>query len=387
MHPPIATTPVRPGPVTTASRAGRNSRILGIGFRGIRYLAAWLPLVGLYSLLIFNAGVAPNPFYAFAFATIYLFPAMALGPLVILLAQWLADRRFTWRSWPWLGIHSSAAVAYTWIWHGLFYGFLWLEGGAPLVQQVGGQTWSWEVAQGVFVYGLIAGFASAIRTNHRLNERETAAARADALRVRAEMQALRGQLDPHFLFNTLHSITALVRTDPARAEDALVQFGTLLRRVLDWKRDGTDEVPLAEEMQFIDGCLALEQIRLGDRLRVEHEISPAARECYIPVFSVQPLVENAIRHAVASQRAGGVIRISAATEDDRLRIVVADDGPGADPTAVARTNGTGLGAIRQRLQLRHGEAGTLAVDTRPGRGFAVTLALPVVTEPVLDAVG
>jgi sensor histidine kinase YesM len=140
-------------------------------------------------------------------------------------------------------------------------------------------------------------------------------------------------------------------------------------------------------MSFVDGCLALEQLRLGQRLRVERSFSPEALTCHVPVFSVQPLVENAIRHAFAPQRNGGVLALSAEVAAGVLHVVVADRGPGADATQVAVASGTGLSAIRQRLQLRHGDDATLKVDTAPGRGFTVTLSLPAVSELVLDAVG
>src|SRR5205823_12795209 len=123
-------------------------------------------------------------------------------------------------------------------------------------------------------YGVIAGVSYLIRVGVLLREREAAAARADALRVRAELAALRGQLNPHFLFNTLHTLTALVRRDPATAEHALEQFGDMLRYVLGVKRSRREDGTLADELQFVRSYVALEQLRYGDRLRVIEEIEP-----------------------------------------------------------------------------------------------------------------
>jgi len=139
-------------------------------------------------------------------------------------------------------------------------------------------------------------------------------------------------------------------------------------------------------LAFIDRYLALEKLRLGERLCVERSYDPAAQDCWLPAFSVQPLVENAIRHAIAPHREGGTLRLSAKVRDRRLEIVVEDNGPGSDPIAVAKASGVGLGAIRQRLKLRHGEAAALIVETAPGRGFRVTISLPVVHNAIVDSV-
>jgi sensor histidine kinase YesM len=348
------------------------------------YLVTWLGVIGIFSVMLTWSRVAPNWPTGLLYAGHYNLPMLPLGWGVVWLAPRLLERRLSHATL--VIAHVALALTFSLLWHAGFYTWLWLAAGIEVVRAASGNWWGWQLINGMIVYGLIAGFTSAIASARRLRERDVAMARAESLRVRAEMQALRGQLDPHFLFNTLHSLTALVRTDPRQAEDALVQFGALLRRVLDWKRDDTDEVTLAEEISFVDGCLALEQLRLGERLRVERSFSPDALACYVPVFSVQPLVENAIRHAIAPQRAGGVILLSAEVQGGALKITVADRGPGADATQVAAATGTGLSAIRQRLQLRHGDDATLKIDTSPGHGFAVTLTLPAVTEQVLTAV-
>ena len=202
------------------------------------------------------------------------------------------------------------------------------------------------------------------------------AAKAEALRAEAELAALRAQLNPHFLFNTLHSLLALVRHDPDHAEEALEQFGDLLRYTLRIQQDTVDEVALAEEWAFVENYLELERLRLGERLRLEAEIEPAALDYQVPVFSIQPLVENAIGHAVAPRAAGGTVRISARVVGEELHVEVADDGPGADLDEVARGNGVGLRIVRQRLQALSRGRARFDVETGNGRGFTVRLAVP-----------
>jgi LytS/YehU family sensor histidine kinase len=247
-------------------------------------------------------------------------------------------------------------------------------------------NFGWELAFGALIYGVQAAVWHAIRIFAKLREKEVAAAESESLRVRSEMEALRGRLDPHFLFNGLHSITALVREDPLRAEEALLRFSSLLRRVLAAKADASDTVTLADEMAFVHDYLAIEHLRLGQRLRLSEEVSAEAKEQSLPSFSVQPLVENAIRHAVAPRHEGGTIAIRAAVDNGRLTVVVADDGPGADPSLVARAPGVGLNVIRQRLRLQYGARAGFAVETQPGKGFRAILSLPALDAESASAI-
>ena len=163
-------------------------------------------------------------------------------------------------------------------------------------------------------------------------------------------------------------------------EEALLQFAGLLRRVLAVNRETADETTLAEEMALVDDYLSIERLRLGERLRITRDLSPEALACWLPVFSVQALVENAIQHAVAPRRDGGRVPIRGLVREGRLEITVADDGPGAEAASVAQAKGVGLDVIRRRLRARHGDRATLQVDTAPGKGFRVTLVLPATRE-------
>ena len=242
------------------------------------------------------------------------------------------------------------------------------------------EAFGWQLLYGIALYGLVVGISYAVQASRRLRDEENRAARAEALRVDAELRALRAQLNPHFLFNALHSITGLVRVDPVGGERALEQFGTLLRYVLDVNRERSEEVTLEAELGFVRTYLALERLRLGERLRVVEEIEPDALECLVLAFSLQPLVENAVRHGIAPRAGQGTLRLSATLADDDLVLEVADDGAGAEASRVAEAKGLGLAAVKQRLETRWGTTARMEVVTAPRNGFLVRLRMPATTQ-------
>lgn len=228
----------------------------------------------------------------------------------------------------------------------------------------------------LFMYTGVMGVFQALRISRRLREEQQRAVEAEVLKTRAELEALRGRLQPHFLFNTLHSITALVHHNPAGAEKALLQLSELLHMVLDAKC-GDEDVSLAEEWRFIETYLALEQIRLGDRLRVAVEIPDSLRSQRIPFLTLQPLVENALHHAVSARAQGGTVRIKAWREKDAMLLVVEDDGPGADLSHLNAGSGVGLQIVRRRLAAAYLGHARLDIETAPGAGFRVMVMLPI----------
>jgi signal transduction histidine kinase len=349
----------------------------------LRYLLGWVPffLLNVLALYVNNHGPLSAVVYQ---TTFYYLPGIVLGLGVWWFVGKTSMQRHNWGKL--FVIHLLAGAVFSLSWHVLFFCALYLAGGLSVLQQFLFYQLFWMLMIGLLIYGVIAGMCAVDRLVKQVRERELNAVKAEGLRVRAEMEALRGQLDPHFLFNTLHSITALVREDALRAEEALLQFGDLLRHVIASKRDGADEVPLSEELAFIDKYLALEKLRLGERLGVEQNCDAAAKHCWIPTFTVQPLVENAIRHGIARRREGGTLKLSALIRENHLEITVEDNGPGTEPATVIKSSGVGLGAIRQRLKLRHGDAATLTVDTAPGRGFRVAISLPAVHNAIVDSV-
>ena len=344
------------------------------------YFACWVPL-----LLIFTAamrsGAAPGWISALFFTTSYLLPAVAFGSVY----WFILGAAVPWNrlSWPVLvGVECINAVVYTVGWTLVFGLLLRATAGSAVAHEIIGSRLPWQMAFGLVIYGLHAAIFHAVRLLGDLRRNEASAIEAENLRIRAEMAALRGQLNPHFLFNSLHSILALLRQDPRRAEEALLQFSDLLRRVLAGQRGPTDEVRLADEMRLVQDYLAIERLRLGDRLRVECDLTAEALECWLPAFSVQPFVENAIVHAIAPRRDGGTLTLCGRVEAGRLSVQLSDDGPGADPAVMAQTKGVGIDVTRRRLQARHGAAASLTIDTAPGRGFRTTLVLPATHEPL-----
>ena len=217
-----------------------------------------------------------------------------------------------------------------------------------------------RVLNDVLIYSTLAGVARA--------------ANAEALRARASLEAMRSQLNPHFILNTFHALVGLVRRDPDVAENALEQLGDLLRYSLRIHRDGIDEVPLAEEYAFVESYLALERLRLGDRLRVSVDAPAAALENLVPTFSVQILVENAIRHAIAPRAAGGLLDIRVQERDGRLRIAVKDESNG-DATGHSEGSRMGLRLLQERLAALYGTDATLTLRRVDG-GTSADLELP-----------
>jgi len=237
----------------------------------------------------------------------------------------------------------------------------------------------WPVLYGMMEYGVIASTFHMVRMGHARQRQALAIQQAHTLLVASELNALRNKLNPHFLFNTLHSIIALTRRNPEAAETALFQFSDMLRYVLDTEKSGSDRVTLDDELRFVRDYLELESLRLGSRLQIEWELDEDAAGLPLPALSLQPLVENSIKHAFNPHSRPGLLRIRTRVDDAarRLTMSVADDGPGADLTAVQQSNGLGLRTIERRLQLEYGPRGALQIETAPGAGFTATMAIPL----------
>ena len=348
----------------------------------VLYILAWVPLAALYALVL---GSQPQmDVGSTLIATVWTIGSAALLGSIV---WWLSNRIQFERSHRarFLVVHGVLALTYGALLTTEIAVSIYYKASRNVFDQFMREAFGWQVLYGIALYGLIVGVSYALQSAQRLRDEERRSARAEALRIDAELRALRAQLNPHFLFNTLHSITALVRIDPVDGERALEHFGALLRYVLDVNRERGEEVPLEEELGFVRTYLALERLRLGDRLQVKEEIDPDALECLVLGFSLQPLVENAIRHGIAPRAGQGTLRIAANLEGEQLVLEVADDGSGADGAAVAEASGVGLNAVRQRLEARWGRQAKLEIVTAPRNGFLVRLVLPAVTTPVLRA--
>jgi signal transduction histidine kinase len=242
----------------------------------------------------------------------------------------------------------------------------------------------WFLWQGMFsmmMYCSAAGGFTAYRAVWRARAEAAATVQAQTLLARTELVALRNKLNPHFLFNTLHSIIALTRKDAVSAEKALLMFSDMLRYLLDTEKANQDDVPLQQELDFTRDYLALEALRLGPRLTVQWDVDDAALHCAVPALSVQPLVENSIKHAFNPRSAPGVLVISAKLGADRktLTIDVTDNGPGAANAGANDASGLGLKTVTRRLQLQHGADARLRISTQTGAGYKVQFTIPAST--------
>lgn len=203
-------------------------------------------------------------------------------------------------------------------------------------------------------------------------ERELRAARLQAELARAQVEALRMQIHPHFLFNTLNAIAGLMREDVEAADTMLAQLSELLRGTL--QTEGVQEVPLGDEMRLLRAYLAIQQTRHGDRLRIETDVPAECEQQLVPTLILQPLVENAIRHGFSETPGPGTVSIRASALNGRLRIDITDEGAGPpDPLR----EGYGLRNTRSRLRALYGDAAALSVAARAPRGTLARLDLPL----------
>jgi len=203
------------------------------------------------------------------------------------------------------------------------------------------------------VFGAVVLAWHAATYYRELRDRQLKSAELESLLHQAQLQALRSQINPHFLFNTLHSIAELVHENPKLAEQLIVRLGELLRKALAFPAH--HEVALADEVDFVKGYVEIEQMRLGDRLQVQWEIGPETLQARIPGMILQPLVENALQHGIAPLDRAGKLLISARCSNGSLHLQVRDNGPGLSPDPASRRGGIGLYNIEARLQRVYGD--------------------------------
>lgn len=283
-----------------------------------------------------------------------------------MLALFLAERWTLGRDArvPALAVHGTAALAV------VVVRALVVVAANPLVGWYAtvppfGTVLATSFANNFFAFCLVIGVGHALVHARRARER-------DERLARAELQYLKAQLHPHFLFNTLNAVSASVRTDPETATLIIARLGTLLRHALE--RGGVQEVPLEEELAILSAYVEIEQLRFEDRLRVQWAIEPGTLRAAVPHLVLQPLVENAIRHGIAPRHAPGTVEIAASRRNGHLVLAVRDDGVGMDGAPAA--DGVGLANTRSRLRQLYGERQTMRVDSAPGRGARVEIALP-----------
>jgi len=239
-----------------------------------------------------------------------------------------------------------------------------------------------RAALDVLVYWSLVGVSQAITNFRRSQERERREVELEASLTTAKLQALRMQINPHFLFNTLNSIAALVYVNPRAADEMLGDLGELLRRSLESMDE--QEIPLAQELEFIGLYMSIEQKRFGERLQLEQSVPDELMKALVPALILQPLVENAIRHGIEPRRGPGLISVEIRKEDKQLHLIVRDDGrglPGADLNSSVR-RGIGLANTQARLQGLYGQDQSFSLGSAEPQGCRVDIRLPFHLEPV-----
>ncbi len=229
-------------------------------------------------------------------------------------------------------------------------------------------------AASVTAIGIELKIFNSVRIQIKLEEQER-------LLLHARMEALQNQINPHFLFNTLNSISSLVRFDPDKAREVIFKLATILRRLL----NASDAfAPLREEFEFIDNYLDIEVVRFGrDKLHVVKELDPASLDVVVPSMLLQPLVENSIKHGLAPKIEGGSIYLRSRVTDTRLIIEVEDDGVGMGAAQLEESSswsgmGIGMANISERLQVLYGDTARMTIDSHEGKGTLIRIRLPLV---------
>lgn len=234
----------------------------------------------------------------------------------------------------------------------------------------------------VNTYAMFAIFGHMLLYYHDLRERQVRAAQLEGKLAKSQLSMLKMQLQPHFLFNTLHTVSALTRDSPEAAEDMLARLSELLRQTLD--NDAAQEVPLRAEMDFLGRYLEIEQVRFADRLAVRIDLEADTLDALVPNMVLQPLVENALRHGIGRKAQGGRLEIRSWREEGNCVLCVQDSGPGF-PAVGTIAEGIGLSNTRSRLEHLHPGQHELRFEVAPGGGALVTLRIPFRTIGIEEA--
>lgn len=227
-------------------------------------------------------------------------------------------------------------------------------------------------------YCAIVGVLQTFKYYNRFMGSQIELARVEKRLVESHLNALRLQLEPHFLFNTLNAISSELAANPELAREMIEDLGALLRHSLECQ--GSREITLAQELALLDRYLAIQKLRFGDRIEIRVDVDPATLSAMVPSMFLQPLVENAIRHGLEGRMSGGTVRVSAAQIDDQLHIAVLDDGVGLPPQwAIETSAGLGIGVTRERLQALYQQPGghDFTISRRKGAGTEVTIRIPL----------
>lgn len=333
--------------------------------RWVFYIIAWLA-AAIFWTLAAASGASRPVLEVLPYGLLAMGSAGTMG-----VAIWYGSRRVPWHPYSpsFYAVHAAGLLTFSTIyaisalWPDLVRGRF-----GVITSFLTSPILKWNLLMGSWLYLMVAGLSYSIRAHEHIRAEERAAAEARLVAHQAQLAVLRAQLNPHFLFNALHTIGALIAADPQRADAALERLGDLLRYAL----RSDEHVPLGHEWKFVQDYLAFEQLRLGDRLRLDTEADARTLMFEIPPLILQPIVENAVRHGIADRDEGGHIHVSARIEHEQLVLRVQDDGDGSNADG---DEGLGLSSVRRRLAALYDGRATVATDRT--NGFSVTIALPI----------
>jgi two-component system, LytTR family, sensor kinase len=278
-----------------------------------------------------------------------------------------------WRTWA---VHLGTCVVICFLyasWNSVFQAWLnpYLEPPVPYSQLLVGKFYNGLLAS-VILYATIIIVGQMLDSRARLAAQQMETARLNEQLSREQLNALRRQIEPHFLFNTLNGIAGLIREERNDAAVAmLAALSDFLRHLLN---DSSQQVSLSEELEFLHKYLDIEKMRLGDRLRLAIDVPPELLSARVPSLILQPMVENSVKHGISKRATGGQIRLSAARHNGSLKVCVYNDGP-ALPSGW-QAAGIGLANVRSRLQGLYGEHFVFRIENQPPDGVEVTLSVP-----------
>ena len=359
----------------------RSWRKLGLLVGGIFVLCTLLASLSLLQGYVCDLGMDQRPDFGSMlrqeFKGWYALGLVSLGVL------WFAGRNrlLPNRTGRWLLFHCTAAVVFSGIYMLLTS---WLVAGERSVMHPGqiltfsyliGKFWLHYVVVYFLIYWVVLLAHFSWHSYQQFRAREVQTAQLQRELVEARLEALRMQLNPHFLFNTLHAISALIHENPSAADRVVARLSELLRLSLDQTKP--QEVPLTDEMAFLDRYLEIEQTRFAERLRIERDIQAEAQRALVPYLILQPLVENAIRHGIEPREERGLVRISASRKNGRLALCVRDNGDGlGNGQHPAPQEGIGLSNTRARLRHLYGEDCTFELAAANGGGLEARIEIP-----------
>jgi two-component system, LytTR family, sensor kinase len=352
--------------------------------RTARYVGVWILISFAFSgMLYFSSAATLPPEQTVGWRLVLTWQAIIYGwavlfPFISLFVRKFPFERRNWRraviahilaAFLFILAHTALYAVIYEIIHGTFFQ---TENPWARIQFLFLRNWTLDLT----TYGLILASIYAYDYYRRFQEEQIKSSELKAQLANSQLQTLKMQLHPHFLFNTLNSISALIHEDARAADKMVARLGDFLRLTLE--NSGEQEVSLQKEVEFLNRYLEIESIRFEDRLTVQTNIEPEAMGACVPNLILQPIIENAIRHGISRQTAHGIIAITARRAGENLRIEIEDNGPGLSSAIKENKNGSGIGLAntRARLLYLYGENHSLNISNAEPSGVRVTLEIP-----------